>query len=487
MLVNSFSFVVFFVIAAAVYFALSHRTRWIALLCASYYFYLSFKPEYLLLILLSTIVNYICGIRMGRIEAKPKRKAILIGNLIFNMGVLFLFKYFNFFNDSVRALFERYHLFYGVPALKFLLPLGISFYTFKNMSYAIEVYRGTLSPENHLGRFALYVSFFPQILAGPIERAAKFLPQLHQRVDFDYQRIADGLRLMLWGFFQKMVVADTLATLVDSVYGAPTRYQGVSFTLAAIFYTYQIYYDFAGYSDIAIGAAKVLGFDTTLNFDRPYSSKSISEFWRRWHITLSSWFRDYLYIPLGGNRVSSYRWGVNILVTFLLCGLWHGADWTYLIWGGMQGFYIVFSKMTHRLREGMAQSVGLVKIPRFAGFLKVVITFLLFSFSLIFFRSESLSQAGYIISHLLTGWKNLVSVDGFWSAIAFGPSKFEWVVGLVSLGAAQGLNVAVRQGNVMEGLSKKPIFVRWSAYYVMVVGILLLGQFGTKQFIYFQF
>ena len=286
------------------YFAIPYRFRWIILLGASYYFYISWKPAYVILIIMTTLITYYAGIRMGKISIKSKRKTILILSLFFNLGFLFVFKYYNFFNDSLRVIFQHYNLFYGSPPLNFLLPIGISFYTFKNLSYAIDVYRGDQLPERRLGFFVLYVAFFPQLLAGPIERITRFLPQLYERIDFDYPRVTKGLKLMLWGLFQKMVIADNLAPLVDSVYNDPTHHQGVSLILATFFFAFQIYCDFSGYSDIAIGAAQVMGFTTMENFNRPYFSKSIPEFWRRWHISLSTWFRDYLYIPMGGNRVS---------------------------------------------------------------------------------------------------------------------------------------------------------------------------------------
>jgi alginate O-acetyltransferase complex protein AlgI len=478
---NSTSFLFFFVLVGVLYFGSPFRLRWVVLLCASYYFYMCWKPEYLFILIGSTLANYYAGIRMGRIESKLKRKKVLAGVLLFNLGVLFLFKYFSFFNQSLRTLFDHTNLFYGVPALRFLQPIGISFYTFKNMSYAIDVYRGNKTPEQNPGIYALYVAFFPQLLAGPIERATRLLPQFHEKHPFDAQRVTNGLRLMLWGFFEKMVIGDTLATLVDPVFNHPTQFAGPSLVLASVLFAFQIYYDFSGYSDIAIGAARILGYETMANFNRPYASKSISEFWRRWHISLSTWFRDYLYIPLGGNRVSVPRWSLNLFIVFLLCGLWHGASWTFVVWGGLHGFYLVFSNVTRGARDKVTRRMGLNRTPRLHHVLKGTVTFSLVCFAWIFFRANSFSDISYILRHLFTGWGNILSAEGIKAALAFGPSPFEWIVGITALGLAEGFHL------LPDRIAGKPALVRWAAYYGLILGILLLGQFDSKQFIYFQF
>jgi D-alanyl-lipoteichoic acid acyltransferase DltB (MBOAT superfamily) len=471
----------------AVYFAIPYRFRWVLLLCASYYFYICWKPVYALLLFLSTFVVYYAGIQMGKTEIKSKRKKFLILSLFSNLGLLFLFKYYHFFNDSLRTLFAQYNLFYGIPALKFLLPVGISFYTFKSLSYSIDVYRGNQAPEKHLGIFALYVAFFPQLLAGPIERSTRLLPQLRKAFYFDYQRVTEGAKLIFWGLFQKVVVADTLSTLVDSVYDKPTQYTGISFAVATVFFAFQIYCDFSGYSDIAIGAAQILGYRTMENFNRPYFSKSIAEFWRRWHISLSSWFRDYLYIPLGGNRVSIPRGYLNLLVVFLLCGLWHGANWTFVIWGGLHGGYLVFSNVTQRARERVVQKLGLENTPRLSKSLKVLTTFIFVCFAWIFFRSNSVSDAFYIVSHLLTGWETVFNMETLRDGLSLGPSRFQWIVGTASIGLVLFVQLLQRQGRVIDQLSKKPVWLRWSIYYAMISIFLLCGSLQSKEFIYFQF
>jgi len=473
-------------IVTAMYFAIPYRLRWIWLLGASYYFYISWKPAYVILMIITTLITYYAGIRMGKIATKSKRKTILILSLFFNLGFLFVFKYYNFFNDSLRTVFQHYNLFYGNPALNFLLPIGISFYTFKNLSYAIDVYRGNQSPEKHLGYYALYVAFFPQLLAGPIERAKRFLPQLFEKFVFDYWRVTNGLKLMLWGLFQKMVIADNLAPLVDSVYNDPTHHSGVGLVLATLLFAFQIYCDFAGYSDIAIGAAQVMGFTTMDNFNRPYFSKSVPEFWRRWHISLSSWFRDYLYFPMGGNRVSTPRWYFNLFIVLLICGLWHGANWTFIVWGGLHGIYLVFSGFTRNIREKIHKAMGLDRVPRLHNYFKGTVTFSLVCFAWIFFRANNISDALYIISHLFTGWGS-VTARALKAAPFFDPLKFHLVAGVVSVGILLLIHLSQGDNHFDQWLSKKRVSLRWTVYYSMAVAILLFGNFGNKEFIYFQF
>jgi D-alanyl-lipoteichoic acid acyltransferase DltB (MBOAT superfamily) len=484
MLFNSVPFLFFFTIVTILYFSIPYRFRWALLLFASYIFYAGFQPEYLFLIVLLTLVSYFSALQMGKQPIPSKRKKILLICLTFHLGILFIFKYYNFFNASMRALFGHFDLSFGLPPLPFLLPVGLSFFTFKSLSYAIDVYRGGQVPERHLGRLGLYIAFFPQLLAGPIERAKRLLPQFHGRHDFDYQRVSDGLKLMLWGLFQKMVIADNLAPFVDAVYNHPTHYQGASLMLATLFFTFQIYCDFAGYSDIAIGAAQVLGFRTMDNFNRPYFSKSIQEFWRRWHISLSTWFRDYLYFPLGGNRVSVPRWYLNLFIVLVICGFWHGANWTFIIWGGIHGFFLVFAAFTEGVRKRVHQGLGLNRIPRIQHALKVLVTFLCVCFAWIFFRANNVSDGLYIISHLWTGWGD---VHG-WGLIPFeGILKFNLMIGVASTGILLIIHFLQGEDHFSHWLSQKRMVWRWSVYYSMILSILLFGPFASKEFIYFQF
>ncbi len=335
MFFNSLHYVIFLPIVVAFYFLIPPRRRWIFLLAASYYFYMCWKMEYIVLILASTIVDYYAGLHMGRIKDKSKRRKFLVLSLISNLGLLFAFKYFNFFNESTRAAFAHFDITYNIPYFDVLLPVGISFYTFQTLSYTIDVYRGKKEPETHLGIFALYVAFFPQLVAGPIERSTHLLPQFHKVQTFSYDRTVDGLKLIIWGMFKKVVIADRVAVVADTVFNSPGNHNGAQFMIGTFFFAYQIYCDFSGYSDIAIGSARILGIDLIKNFNRPYYSKTIAEFWKRWHISLSTWFRDYLYISLGGNRAGISRWYFNLLATFLISGLWHGANWTFIIWATM--------------------------------------------------------------------------------------------------------------------------------------------------------
>lgn len=467
-----------------VYFLIPYRFRWILLLCSSYFFYVGSQPGYVLLIVFLTVINYFAAIGMDKQPSRPRRKKILVFCLVSHLGLLFVFKYYNFFNESFVTLFGHDPLSHGLPAFQLLLPVGISFYTFKSLSYSIDVYRGDLKPERHIGRFALFVAFFPQLLAGPIERARRLLPQFYEKIEFDDRRVSGGLRLMLWGFFQKMVIADNLAPLVDAVYNHPTQYQGIPLAVATLFFTFQIYCDFSGYSDIAIGAAQVLGYRTMDNFNRPYFSASIQEFWRRWHISLSTWFRDYLYIPLGGNRVSVPRWYFNISMVMVICGLWHGANWTFILWGAIHGFYLVFSALTLSARRKVHQVLGLNRVPRLHRYFKGLITFSLVCFAWIFFRANNISDAIFIISHLFTGWAGLGS-----EALApfLGSLRFKLVVGAASIGILLLVHLLQGDKRITDWLSEKRMAFRWSFYYGMISAILLYGHFGSREFIYFQF
>lgn len=343
MLFNSFEFLIFFPIVCIIYFLLRGlKWRNLFLLVASYYFYMNWKPVYALLILTSSVLTYGCGMLVEKYaDDQRKKKAFLVTSLVINFAILFLFKYFNFIGDSITALFSAMGIGWQVPNLDVLLPVGISFYTFQAVGYSIDVYRGTIKAERNFFTYALFVSFFPQLVAGPIERAKNLLPQFHEEHQFEYTNAVEGLKQMIWGFFMKLCVADVLADYVNAVYNNVPQHNGSSLIIATIFFTFQIYCDFGGYSNIAIGAARVMGFRLMENFHRPYLSQNIKEFWKRWHISLSSWFMDYVYIPLGGNRVPYPRHLANLAITFLVSGVWHGAAWTFVLWGG----YILYIRL----------------------------------------------------------------------------------------------------------------------------------------------
>lgn len=377
------------------------------LLAASCYFYMVFRPVYILILAFTILIDFIAGICISRNTGR-RRRLYLIASICANVGVLAFFKYYNFLGDSLRSLDLLLGLNIPTPSfLQFLLPIGLSFHTFQSLSYTIEVYRGKAPVERNLGIFALYVMFYPQLVAGPIERPQNLLHQFKERHYFEYERVKLGLQLMAWGMFKKVVIADRLAAFVNVVYQDVHAYSGISLLIATVFFAFQIYCDFSGYSDIALGSAQVMGFELMKNFDRPYFAKSIAEFWKRWHISLSTWFRDYLYISLGGNRVSRARHYFNLFVTFLISGLWHGADWTYVIWGGINGIYLIAEMQW----QGLIENVRAKSKTRLEQAL-LAVALVLFTFSLtcvawIFFRSNSLGDALYVISHLLDGVEHL--------------------------------------------------------------------------------
>ncbi len=474
MLFNSIEYLLFFPTVVALHFLLPHRFRWVMLLVASYFFYMSWNAAYIGLIILSTVVDYFAGLGMAREPSPRGRRLLLLASLTTNLGLLFAFKYWNFFNESAMQFCTSIGLNWSVPPLHVLLPVGISFYTFQTLSYTIDLYRKKIEPERHFGRFALYVAFFPQLVAGPIERAKNLLPQIDRVKRIDWHRVTSGLQLVLWGLFKKVVIADRLALYVDSIYNNVPAHEGPSFLLATYLFAFQIYCDFSGYSDIAIGSARVLGYDIMLNFRRPYFATSITDFWRRWHISLSSWLRDYLYIPLGGNRYGVNRTYVNLMITMLLGGLWHGASWNFVIWGGLQGVMLSISRMTDPMIQRLYDRTK--SLNWLWDGIRIVGTFHLVCLSWIFFRAGSLSDATTIIASILTE-TGKPFIDPM--TLTYG-----------TLGVAILLAVHVMQervGSVRETIARYPIGLRWACWYGLIVGIGLLAVDGGSQFIYFQF
>jgi alginate O-acetyltransferase complex protein AlgI len=480
MLFNSYEFLIFFPTIVALYFATPYKWRWLLLLGASYYFYMCWKPEYIVLIVISTLIDYGAARQISSTTAPAKRKMYLMFSLLSNLGLLFSFKYLNFFNESLRTVFNQLNLFYGVPAFDLLLPVGISFYTFQTLSYTIDVYRGTIEPERHLGKFALYVTFFPQLVAGPIERSSNLLPQLQSlRYKFDAGRLTDGLRLMLWGFFKKVVIADRLAASVNLVYNNPGEYYGLQVVLATIFFAFQIFCDFSGYSDIAIGAAKIFGVNLMKNFDKPYSAQSISEFWKRWHISLSTWFKDYVYIPLGGNRTIKWRWYYNLFITFLISGLWHGANWTFVIWGALHGFYLLFAIISRPYKEALIGLIGLNKRPLALKALQIIPTFALVNLGWLFFRANSLADAMLLLKNMFV-FAPLASLFDFITPGAL-------AINLMLITILELAHYLEKDKPFMLSLKSKPALIRWPAYVAVTLAILYLSTAAGQQFIYFQF
>jgi len=490
MLFNSLHFLVFFPLVVGLYFALPPRGRGPLLLAASYYFYMSWRPAYALLLLATTLLDYYSGVRMGRLPTKARRRPWLALSLVSNLGTLFVFKYFNFFRDAVAQLAGALHLPYGAgPALGLLLPVGVSFYTFQSVGYIIDVYQGRLEAEQDFGRFALFVAFFPQLVAGPIERGGHMLPQFRRVHEFDYPRIVSGLRLMAWGLFKKVVVADRLALLVNPVFNAPRQHpEGPLLLLATLAFAFQIYGDFSGYTDLARGAARVLGFEFNLNFRQPYQSASVAEFWRRWHISLSSWFRDYLFIPLGGSRVGPARASGNLLAVFLISGLWHGASWTFVAWGGLHGLYLVIGTWARPLRERLAQATGLAAHPRARRAWGVACTFALVAYAWIFFRANSLGDAVFISRHLFSGWQGLHGRQVGSLLLDFSQHyRPELAVAALGVGLMLGIEYLGQRRSPQAWMTAQPPAVRWVGYAGLALLVLYLGVFNSTSFIYFQF
>jgi D-alanyl-lipoteichoic acid acyltransferase DltB (MBOAT superfamily) len=487
MLFNSFTFLIFFPLVTAGYFLLPHRWRWAWLLAASCCFYMYFIPIYILVLGVTIVVDYCAGPLIAGAEG-GRRKWFLGLSIAANVGVLAVFKYFNFANGNLDALAKAIGWNYPVGYLTLALPIGLSFHTFQAMSYTIEVYRGRQKPELHFGIYALYVMFYPQLVAGPIERPQNLIHQFRERHYFDYDRVVSGLRLMAWGLFKKAFVADRLAPLVNQVYGHPSQSGGPALTMATIAFAFQIYYDFSGYSDVAIGAARIMGFRLMNNFDQPYHSQSIAEFWRRWHISLSTWFRDYLYIPLGGNRVARPRWCLNVFLVFLISGLWHGANWTYVIWGAIHGAGLIVGAASENLRARFAAVTGLTHWPGLHARLRVLMTFTLVSIAWIFFRAGSLPDAWQIFSRLGTRWPELLRVNGLQEVLdGLGVSGSKLILGVTGILIVESFGLLQLRRPVLLRVAVWPWWVRWSLYYAVVCAVVFFSLQRNTQFIYFQF
>jgi alginate O-acetyltransferase complex protein AlgI len=474
MLFNSIPFLIFFPVVTLLFFLLPHKFRWFLLLAASCFFYMVFKPEYILILAFTIVIDYFAGILLEGEPDKKRRKKFLVMSIIANVGVLAVFKYYNFLNGNITGLASLMGVKNPIPYLNWLLPIGLSFHTFQAMSYTIEVYRGNQKAERHFGIYALYVMFYPQLVAGPIERPQNIIHQFYVKQKFDYHHAVLGLNLMVYGLFKKIVVADRLSEYVNHVYGNIGNANTASTLLACCFFSIQIYCDFSGYSDIARGAAKFMGYDLMINFNRPYLAQTISEFWARWHISLSTWFRDYLYIPLGGSRTGSkWKWYRNLLIVFLVSGLWHGARWTFIVWGALHGFYTVFAIVTQESRDKLAKAIGLVRLPHFYKLLNRLIVFALVTFAWIFFRAESFHKAREVIQKLLEhNWKlNITQLSA-----ELGPLNLLMsfgVIGLLALSYALPTNLKLKHNLLF--------------LFVTTFLIIILGKNAGADFIYFQF
>ena len=484
MLFNSFHFLFFFTVVTIAYFAIPYNKRWILLLVSSCYFYMSFVPVYIFILVFTIIIDYFAGILIEN-SAGRNRKLFLILSLIANIGVLVFFKYYNFLNENIDFILGKMKLSNPLPFSSILLPIGLSFHTFQAMSYTIEVYRGNQKAERHFGIYSLYVMFYPQLVAGPIERPQNLLHQFREKFDFNYDRVTSGLKLMAWGLFKKVVIADRLALVVDSVYSNPKEQNSLTLIIAVIFFSFQILCDFSGYSDIAIGAARVMGFKLMRNFNSPYQSKSVNVFWKRWHISLSTWFKDYLYITLGGNRVSIPRWYLNLFIVFLVSGLWHGANWTFIIWGALHGFFIIFGNISKNFREKTSRFLAIDKIP----FLSTITTFLLVSLAWIYFRAGTLSDAFYISTHIFSGLPDLFHKISNHQPVLTNPllslKNLSFCICLILL--LELVQYIHQKYNLAVIFNMRGLYFRWSFYIAIMLIMVFFGVFEDRQFIYFQF
>ncbi len=494
MLFNSFQFAIFFAVIVATHFALPQRYRWALLLAGSCYFYMAFIPAYILILGLSIVIDYVAGIW---IEDAPsaRRKALLVVSVVANVGLLGVFKYFNFINDNLATLARTLHWNYGVEGLSIILPIGLSFHTFQAMSYTIEVYRGHQKAERHFGIYALYVMFFPQLVAGPIERPQNLLRQFRASHRLDAERWRSGLKIILWGLFKKVVVADLVAPIVATVYASPSHHSGPILILATVFFAIQIYCDFSGYSDIAIGAARLLGYDLMTNFTQPYFARSVGDFWRRWHISLSTWFRDYLFLPMSyslSRRIEDVRWlGVRAdvwiyapatMATMVICGLWHGAAWNFVLWGTLHGCYLVLSQLLAPTRRVCARALGLSRVPGLMAWAQTLWVLMLVLIGWVFFRAQSFADAMHVLTHahILRGFR----VDDLF---ALGLPRFELALAFMMIGTVMMVDwLLVRRPAFVMTFWQRRSF-RWTCLAGCFYGIVFFGVFDKVQFIYFQF
>ena len=495
---NSIDFLIFLPVVLVLYFILPAKVKNLWLLAASYYFYMCWNAKYALLILTSTLMTWLSGIILEKIKESVReearktalKKATVALCLVINLGILFVFKYYNFAAETLTALFERIGIRINLSRVDLLLPVGISFYTFQALSYTMDVYRDEIYAEKNFLRYALFVSFFPQLVAGPIERSKNLLKQLAKPHRFSFERVRDGLLLMLWGFFLKIVIADRAAIFVDTVYGNYTGYPGWYLVVATVLFAVQIYCDFYGYSTIAMGAAKMLGIRLMENFNAPYLSGSVAEFWRNWHISLTSWFKDYLYIPLGGSRKGKARKYINKMIVFLVSGLWHGAKMTFVIWGGLNGLYQIFGEITKPFRDRIVNRAGLHRKSAGHRVLQVLITFTLITFSWIFFRADNFAASKEIIRSIFTTGNIHILFDNSLYGCGLDVKNFRLLE--VSILVLVFADICKRRGIVIRDvIARQDRWVRCLFITAVICAILLFGLWGPAfdkaSFIYFQF
>lgn len=496
MLFNSFDFLIFFPIITLIYFIIPHKIRYIWLLVCSYYFYMCWNVVYALLLFGSTFITWLSGLAISSYqkkddeESKLRSQGIVAISFTLNLLILIIFKYTGFIVANLNLLFGKIGVTFLLPEVDILLPVGISFYIFQALSYTVDVYRGDVKVEKNILRYAVFVAFFPQLVAGPIERSSRLLGQFYEKFKFDYERMSRGLMMMLWGYFQKVVIADRIAVLVSRVFDYYLYYSGLQILIGCVFFAVQIYCDFAGYSCIAVGAAQVMGFELMENFTQPYLGTSVADFWRRWHISLTSWFRDYLYIPLGGNRKGKLAKWRNVMIVFLISGLWHGANWTYIIWGGLNGFFQIIGELLKPAREKVKKALRIDSTSASARLLSMLLTFFLVDFTWIFFRADNLTMAVGVIKQLFSSFNLSVLFDK--SLYTMGLSQLDFTIGLISIFILLAVDILhERKVRIRSWILKQNLWFRWTIYFGAIFTILIFGFYGPNydaaQFIYFQF
>ncbi len=490
---HSVPFAIFLVIVFLLYwfaFRKSVKGQNLLLLSASYFFYGWWDYRFLSLILFSSVFDFFAAIYIDKAEKQSRRLFFLMLSLCMNLGLLFFFKYFNFIVESINQVYLFFDAPKNFPYKNIILPIGISFYTFQALSYTIDVYRRKLKATRDPLSYFVFVSFFPQIAAGPIERAIHLLPQFSSPRTFNVQEAKEGLRQLLWGVFKKVAIADLLATYVDIVYQQPENYTGLSAIFAAVFFAIQLYCDFSGYSDMAIGTAKLLGFKLSRNFSTPYFSKSMGEFWTRWHISLNTWFRDYVYIPLGGSKNGKFNRYRNVFIVFLISGLWHGASWKFVIWGAMHGFIIITELLTKNTFPGKLKQFASIHFYRLTRVFQMIKVFSLFGFLLIFFRANTFSDAMLVVQHL---GKNLIHQLSSFANIKHEIVYLfldvrEFIVVIISIIIFIALEFTWRKEGMEKSIEKYPMVLRWSIYYLLIIWLCMFGEINdNSSFVYFQF
>ncbi|MBN2272709.1 MAG: MBOAT family protein [Bacteroidales bacterium] len=492
MLFNSLEFIFFLPAVVALYFLLPHRFRWILLVIASYYFYMCANVKYVALLFAATIICYLSAIWISRSANRLIRNGLLILTLILLLGPLFFYKYFNFFSGAFNSTLEQFNIFYKFPYHNFLLPVGISFYTFQALGYTIDVYRGNIQPEYHLGKFAVFTSFFPQLLAGPIGRAASLMPQFEKKISFNYTDIRDGLTLMIWGFFKKVVIADRLSEYVNMVYDNPQAYDGGHYLIATLFFAVQIYCDFSGYTDIARVSARMMGINLMLNFKLPYLATSIREFWQRWHISLTTWFRDYIFLPISiaiSRKIEKEKvlfiktdlfiYIIASAVTWFVTGLWHGANYTFIVWGLIHGFFLVMYQWLHKKRIRVQKKIGIRSNNTVVTIIETFVTFFIVTFTWIFFRANTISDA-----FMITG-----KIFDFSAGHVINLFKFpaDFYIAFISIGLLLLIEILEEYNQLVKKLHTFIRPVKWAILIALVLAVFILGKWDSADFLYFQF